>query len=224
MPSTPRDDHPLTNILHPGLNDILCGRGGATNAHPGNIKFRKLVAAHKLRYLAATKCDKPAVAKDVVREWRAMDPPGRFLAKMENPSKSGGGGGGDGNNTSEDDTTFGMSNNNNTKAPEYWYDIGDKKAREKASQCLRERNGAANEVVANLVKAVTATGEACPEDYATLINKASAVIQAQQQLAQAQQQQQQVPNAPKNETMMFQHQQMSNDMGTMLGGRGGVRP
>ena len=147
-----------------------------------------------------------------------MDPPGRFLAKMENPSKSGGA-------SEEDTTTFGINNNNNknnnSKAPEYWYDIGDKKAREKASQCLRERNGAANEVVANLVKAVTATGEACPEDYATLINKASAVIQAQQQLAQ-QAQQQQIPNASKKDTMMSPHQQMSNDMGTMLG-RGGVR-
>ena len=139
MSSTIPSDYPLTNILHPGVNDILCGRGGATNAHPGNIKFRKLVAAHKLRYLAATKCDKPAVAKDVVREWRAMDPPGRFLAKMD--SKSDEVGGGESNNNEK---------TNNAKAPEYWHDIGDKKAREKASQCLRERNGAANEVVANL--------------------------------------------------------------------------
>ena len=92
MSSTIPSDYPLTNILHPGVNDILCGRGGATNAHPGNIKFRKLVAAHKLRYLAATKCDKPAVAKDVVREWRAMDPPGRFLAKMDSKSDEVGGG------------------------------------------------------------------------------------------------------------------------------------
>ncbi len=142
-----------------------------------------------------------------------MDPPGRFLARMDYPSKSGGGGGGY-DNSSEDD--FILGDKNNSKAPEYWYDIGDKKAREKASQCLRERNGAANEVVANLVKAVTATGEACPEDYATLINKASAVIQAQQ-LAQTQQQQ-----APNNDNMMLQHQQMSNDMGTVLG-RDGVR-
>ena len=71
------------NVTNPGPNDILCGRGGGTNAHPGNIKFRKLVAAHKLRYLAASKSDKPGVARDVVREWRAMDPPGRFLAKLD---------------------------------------------------------------------------------------------------------------------------------------------
>ena len=37
------------------------------------------------------------------------------------------------------------------------------KASEKASQCLRKRNGAANEAVAALVKTVTATGEACTQ-------------------------------------------------------------
>mmetsp|Transcript_20010 Transcript_20010/g.36740 ORF Transcript_20010/g.36740 Transcript_20010/m.36740 type:complete len:832 (+) Transcript_20010:304-2799(+) len=155
-----------TNITSPGSNDILCGRGGGTNAHPGNIKFRKLVAAHKLRYLAASKSDKPGVARDVVREWRAMDPPGRFLAKMD--KKSGGGSGG-----GEDDAVI-------------WHDVGDKKAREKASQCLRERNGAANEAVAALVKTVTASGEACPEDYATLMNKA-ALVKAQNDLTIQQQ-------------------------------------
>ncbi|KAL3756860.1 hypothetical protein ACHAWU_005122 [Discostella pseudostelligera] len=219
-------DYPLTNILHPGTNDILCGRGGATNAHPGNIKFRKLVAAHKLRYLAATKCDKPAVAKDVVREWRAMDPPGRFLAKMENS----GGGGSSSSNTEGADTDNSKSNakssSSSSSTTEYWYDIGDKKAREKASQCLRERNGAANEVVANLVKAVTASGEACPEDYATLINKASAVIQAQQQQQQQQQQQaqqlQQVQSGQQtnNDAMMFQQQQQQQ-RGVGYGGGGG---
>ena len=75
--------HPIRNIPNPTENDILCGRGGGTNAHSGNIKFRRLVAAHKLRYLAASKSDKPNVARDVVKEWRGMTPPGRFLAKMD---------------------------------------------------------------------------------------------------------------------------------------------
>ncbi|KAL3816328.1 hypothetical protein ACHAXA_008399 [Cyclostephanos tholiformis] len=87
--------HPTRNISNPGENDILCGRGGGTNAHPGNIKFRRLVAAHKLRYLAASKAEKPSVARDVT---------------------------------------------------------------------------------------VTATGEACPEDYATLMNKA-ALIKAKNEMA-----------------------------------------
>ena len=140
--------YPLTNITNPGQNDIICGRGGGTNSHPGNIKFRRLIATHKLRYLAATKVDKPNVARDVVKEWRALNPPGRFLAKINPKDKS-------------------------SSAP--YNDVGNKKAREKASQCLRERNGAANEAVAALVKTVTATGEACPEDYETLMTKAAAV-------------------------------------------------
>eukprot|EP00580_Thalassiosira_gravida_P010453 CAMPEP_0201629718 /NCGR_PEP_ID=MMETSP0493-20130528/4284_1 /ASSEMBLY_ACC=CAM_ASM_000838 /TAXON_ID=420259 /ORGANISM="Thalassiosira gravida, Strain GMp14c1" /LENGTH=883 /DNA_ID=CAMNT_0048100759 /DNA_START=1487 /DNA_END=4138 /DNA_ORIENTATION=+ len=156
-----------TNISQPGPNDILCGRGGGTNAHSGNIKFRKLVAAHKLRYLAASKSDKPGVARDVVREWRAMDPPGRFLAKSA-------GGAGDPPSSAAGAGVAGVvvvGENGNA----VWHDVGDKKAREKASQCLRERNGAANEAVAALVKTVTASGEACPEDYATLMNKAAYV-------------------------------------------------
>lgn len=153
--------YPTQGITNPGPHDILCGRGGGTNAHPGNIKFRKLVAAHKLRYLAASKSDKPGVAREVVKEWRNLNPPGRFLAKVEES----------------------MSN---PDQPAVWYDVGDKKAREKASQCLRERNGAANEAVQALVKTVTANGEACPEDYATLMNKA-AMVKARNDVALQQQ-------------------------------------
>jgi len=120
-------NYQTTNIINPGPNDVLCGRGAVTNAHPGNIKFRQLVAAHKLRYLAASRSEgKPGVARDVVREWRAMDPPGRFLSKMK-PSPN--------------------AHMGAVDVPIVWYDVGDKKAREKASQCLRERNGAANEAV-----------------------------------------------------------------------------
>ncbi|KAL7451429.1 hypothetical protein ACHAWC_003267 [Mediolabrus comicus] len=182
-------------IQQPGENDILCGRGGGTNAHSGNIKFRKLVAAHKLRYLAASKSDKPNVARDVVKEWRSMDPPGRFLAKMDmkqmilanlitvedvkNEQLQLQQQGGDAKSKSKKETKV------------YWYDVGDKKAREKASQCLRERNGAANEAVAALVKTVTANGESCPEDYATLMDRAAKVKEQQMQSVMAQQQQQQ---------------------------------
>ncbi len=44
-----------------------------------------------------------------------------------------------------------------------WSDVGDKKAREKATQCLRERNGVANKAVVSLVKTIMSAGEACPE-------------------------------------------------------------
>lgn len=108
----------------PGPNDILCGPGAVTFNHPGNIRFRKLVAAHKLHYLAASKFDKLSIARDVVREWRGgMDPPGRFLARMDNakrviPPRR--------RRPAGDDAD---------DPPSLWFDIGDKKAREKASQC-----------------------------------------------------------------------------------------
>eukprot|EP00547_Thalassionema_nitzschioides_P014617 CAMPEP_0194233116 /NCGR_PEP_ID=MMETSP0158-20130606/1199_1 /TAXON_ID=33649 /ORGANISM="Thalassionema nitzschioides, Strain L26-B" /LENGTH=403 /DNA_ID=CAMNT_0038965957 /DNA_START=36 /DNA_END=1247 /DNA_ORIENTATION=+ len=103
--------YPMSGIDYPGMNDVMCGRGGGTNNHIGNIRFRQLVNEHKLRYLAASKVDKPKVAMEVVQIWRALDPPGRFLTKTD---------------ISQGDESL-------------WHDVGDKKAREKASQCLRER-------------------------------------------------------------------------------------
>jgi hypothetical protein len=90
---------------------FLLASGGGTNNHIGNIRFRQLVNEHKFRYLAASKIDKPRVAMEVVHLWRSLDPPGRYLTKTD-PSQG-------------DDSL--------------WHDVGDKKAREKASQCLRER-------------------------------------------------------------------------------------
>jgi len=109
------DTRQKVNIRNPVRHDVLLGRGGGTNNHIGNIDFRKVVNSHKIKYLACSKVDKPKVAREVVKLWRQMDPPGRFLAKQES-----------------------------TKGPtgeekNLWHEVGDKKAREKASQCLRER-------------------------------------------------------------------------------------
>ena len=90
---------------------MVLATGGGTNNHIGNIRFRQLVNEHKFRYLAASKVDKPRVAMEVVHLWRSLDPPGRYLTKTD-PAQG-------------DDSL--------------WHDVGDKKAREKASQCLRER-------------------------------------------------------------------------------------
>ena len=61
--------------------DILCGRGGATNHHKGNKRFRDIVALHRPDYVAATKIRKPDVARKIVRAIRMANPPGRFLRK-----------------------------------------------------------------------------------------------------------------------------------------------
>lgn len=98
---------PLKNIRDPTHNDILYGRGGGTNHHPGNKRYRKWVEDRKVEYVNSKRLDKPVVALDIVKKWRSQSPPGRFL-KM-------------------DDKTG------------LWNDVGDKKAREKTSQALREK-------------------------------------------------------------------------------------
>ncbi len=63
--------------------DILLGRGTATNENPGNKRFRDIVALHRPDYVAATKIRKPDVARKIVRAIRTADPPGRFLRKRK---------------------------------------------------------------------------------------------------------------------------------------------
>ena len=105
-------------ILHPGDHDVLLGRGGGTNSHPGNVNFRELVKMHKKRYLAATKMGKPKVAKEVVDLWRQLEPPGRFLSRIDEPKT-------------------GPRSLRDENIP--WIEVDEKEARKKASQCLRER-------------------------------------------------------------------------------------
>lgn len=102
---------PLTDIEYPGPHDVMLGRGSGTSNHIGNITFRMLANDHKPRYVAATRVDKPNVAGEVVQLWRQMKPMGRFLVRMDE---------------SQGDVSL-------------WRDVGDRKARQKTSQCLREK-------------------------------------------------------------------------------------
>lgn len=52
-----------------------------TNGHPGNRRFRDIIALHRPDYVRATKMDKPNVARKIVRAIRQGNPPGRFLRK-----------------------------------------------------------------------------------------------------------------------------------------------
>jgi len=105
----PADNLSVTSPI--SINDVLCGRGGLTNHHPGNIFFRKLVRQYQESYLRATKRDKAGVAKGIVDTIRKLQPPGRFLKKGPRDVSANG----------------------------VWVEIGDRKAREKTSQALRER-------------------------------------------------------------------------------------
>ena len=86
---------------------MLYGRGGGTNHHDGNKRYRQMVEERKVDYVNSKRLDKPLVALDIIRNWRAQDPPGRLL---------------------KIDESTGL-----------WHDVGDKKAREKTSQALREK-------------------------------------------------------------------------------------
>eukprot|EP00567_Pseudictyota_dubia_P017088 CAMPEP_0197436018 /NCGR_PEP_ID=MMETSP1175-20131217/3499_1 /TAXON_ID=1003142 /ORGANISM="Triceratium dubium, Strain CCMP147" /LENGTH=185 /DNA_ID=CAMNT_0042965191 /DNA_START=105 /DNA_END=662 /DNA_ORIENTATION=- len=92
-------------IAHPEKNDVLCGRGGATNNHIGNRRYREIVSDHQTEYLHAKKRDKQSIARRIVGIVRSRG--GRFLKKTDDGTGR-------------------------------WFDVGEKKAREKTSQALRE--------------------------------------------------------------------------------------
>lgn len=72
-------------VQDPDANDVLCGRGGSINSHPGNERFRELVEKRKRVYLTARfKREKRLIASSIVTEIRNKN--GRFLSK---DSKSG---------------------------------------------------------------------------------------------------------------------------------------
>jgi hypothetical protein len=74
-------DYRLRDIAHPHPNDVLCGRGGGSNNHPGNEAFRVLVNEVKLPYVNCPKREKPLIARRIVEAVRNQSPPGRFLQK-----------------------------------------------------------------------------------------------------------------------------------------------
>jgi len=94
-------------------NDVLCGRGGETNHHPGNVQYRSLVKAYQKLYLLAKRREKPKIAQCIVVSVRGVG--GRFLKRIKKSSLS-----------------------PTTAEGPAWVDVGHIKAREKTSQALRE--------------------------------------------------------------------------------------
>jgi len=102
------DDWPLYNIENPGNNDFMCARGAGATRHEGNKRYRRMVKDREVEYVNSTNCNgKGLIALEIIREWRAQRPPGRFLKQNDKTGN--------------------------------WYDVGDKKAKEKTSQALREK-------------------------------------------------------------------------------------
>jgi hypothetical protein len=73
----------LKLISRPNRNDVLCGRGGAVNSHPGNVAFRGLVRQHRTAYFAAStrKSDKARIATEIIAQVHSL--PGRFLQQAD---------------------------------------------------------------------------------------------------------------------------------------------
>lgn len=91
----------------PSDADVLFGRGGRTNHHPGNKRLRTIVDQYKFAYEMAKKTDKPKYSKAIVQALREHENPSRFLRMNEVTNK--------------------------------WEDVGDRRAAEKVSQTLREK-------------------------------------------------------------------------------------
>ena len=73
-------EHPLSSISEPSDNDVLYGRGGRNNVHTGNKQFLDEVEKYYAAYnIAADSSQKYDITLDIVKRWRAQDPPGRFL-------------------------------------------------------------------------------------------------------------------------------------------------
>ena len=67
-------------IKEPHDHDLICGRGGKVNAHPGNRRFRSWVNERKEAYTRAhAKGEKNAIAQSILQDIFSLNPPGRVL-------------------------------------------------------------------------------------------------------------------------------------------------
>jgi hypothetical protein len=73
-----------TPVEEPTEFDVLFGRGGMTNSHVGNKRFRDIISLHRPDYVRAVKIEKPNVARRIVAAIRGGDPPGRFMKRNPN--------------------------------------------------------------------------------------------------------------------------------------------
>jgi len=100
-------DLPLENIPEDDIreNDILLGRGGKTNHHPGNARYLKIVEGKQVEYMhIPSRAEKTEYAMNMVRDFRQDGI--RFLKKNEGAAAAGAG-------------------------AKLWSDVGDTKMREK---------------------------------------------------------------------------------------------
>jgi len=73
-----------TSVVEPAENDVLCGRGGFTNSHPGNIRFRKKALEFRSWYEQSSKEEKHRIAELLVESITSEGH--RFLGKGKDGS------------------------------------------------------------------------------------------------------------------------------------------
>lgn len=66
----------------PTDEDVLLGRGGLTNHHPGNKRYRKEASKLKAKYMKCTKKQKTGVSEQLVKRVKSWG--GRFLIREKN--------------------------------------------------------------------------------------------------------------------------------------------
>lgn len=86
QPTSQSVDEVMETVTTPGEimitdHDVLFGRGGLTNRHIGNLRYRDIISIHREDYVRAQKTEKPNVARRIVKAIRTGKNPGRFLRK-----------------------------------------------------------------------------------------------------------------------------------------------
>lgn len=77
---SPNDSLEMIDIATPHrTDDVLFGRGGGTNFHPGNLRLRRMTEKYKNVYESSSRKEKPIIALLMVKQVRKWG--GRFLQK-----------------------------------------------------------------------------------------------------------------------------------------------
>lgn len=121
---------------HPHGHDVLSGRGGGINMHPGNVRLRKWVAQRRSEYnLAPSKAEKSRIVEEVYGLVTALDPPGRFLMREGTEKHAGRSGGPSLAHLAALEKAGALVGGEDRGV---WVEIGRAKALAKVSQALRE--------------------------------------------------------------------------------------
>lgn len=85
---TIEEDEPLqlVHIENISCNDIFFGRGNAVTHTNGNTTYREIVWKYRDLYASVQREGKKAIAKQVMSDIYALDPPGRFLEPVSGDS------------------------------------------------------------------------------------------------------------------------------------------